>query len=173
MLTSVFLFPCTEWICFLLTGFWYSNTWGNPMYESKLHRVCISSYQSSSMAQGMWNLFITLHSPCIALHFVWTWAFCCLSLQFTIVLLLRHLVMVGAANQFAFSLLTVSSPTLPEWMNECFFDSHGNLNFFLGLEWKVYLLWASRILLPFLRCHEAHLRDPVGTEAVSPAAAPG
>ncbi|CAD6247888.1 unnamed protein product [Miscanthus lutarioriparius] len=62
--------------------------------------------------------------------------------NFTIVLLLRHLVMVGAANQFAFSLLTV------------------------------YWLRASGILLPFLRCHEAHLRDPAGTEAVPPAAAP-
>jgi hypothetical protein len=40
---------------------------------------------------------------------VWTLA---LSLQFTVVLLLRHLVTVvtvGAANQFAFGLLTVSS----------------------------------------------------------------
>ncbi|XP_066309793.1 uncharacterized protein [Miscanthus floridulus] len=63
--------------------------------------------------------------------------------KFTIVLLRRHLVTVGAANQFAFSLLTV------------------------------YLLRVSGILLPFLCCHEAHLRDPVGTEAVPPAAAPG
>ncbi|XP_066327973.1 uncharacterized protein [Miscanthus floridulus] len=62
--------------------------------------------------------------------------------KFTIVLLLRHLVMVGAANQFAFSLLTV------------------------------YWLRASGILLPFLCCHEAHLRDPAGTDAVPPVAAP-
>ena len=105
-----------------------------------------------------------------------TWAFCCLALQFTIILLLRHLVTVvtvGTANQFAFSFLTVSSPTPPEWMNECFFDSHENLNFFLGLEWNLYLLRASGILLLYLRCHEAHLCDPAGTEAVPPAAAPG
>jgi len=81
--------------------------------------------------------------------------------------------MVGAANQFAFGLLTVSSPTPLERMNECSFDSHGNLNFFLCLEWKVYWLRASGILLLFLRCHEAHLRDRAGTEAVPPAAAPG
>ncbi|XP_066330599.1 shaggy-related protein kinase theta-like isoform X2 [Miscanthus floridulus] len=47
--------------------------------------------------------------------------------KFTIILLLRHMVTVRTANQFAFSLLIV------------------------------YLLRASRILLPFLRCHEAIL----------------
>jgi len=43
--------------------------------------------------------------------------------QFTVVLLLRHLVTVatvGAANQFAFSLLTVSILLLD--LDECFFD---------------------------------------------------
>jgi hypothetical protein len=33
------------------------------MYELKLHRVWIFSYQSLPMAQGMLNLFITLHPP--------------------------------------------------------------------------------------------------------------
>ena len=44
-------------------------------------------------------------------------------MQFTVVLLLRHLVTVatvGAANQFAFSLLTVSILLLD--LDECFFD---------------------------------------------------
>ena len=31
----------------------------------------------------------------------------------------------------------------------------------------------ERDLASVLRCHEAHLRDPAGTEAVLPAAAPG